>query len=240
MDITVRCNQCGTGFKVKDKFAGKQGPCPKCKSVIKIPTLEELAKQASSNVTIHAPDAYGAAGATTKDGKDNKGRPTFRPISRTDAVFNPVVAVSIGGATLVALIMAFIVGRSFDKDPGTLQTVVWTLVFLISGPVAVGGYWVLRDDEREPYAGLSLYVRAVAAGAIYCLIWASVGYLNWYYPGILKNGYNWLFVAPPLMGLGALTATLALDLEATEGFFHCAFFVLAGLILRWAAGLPLG
>jgi len=37
MPISVVCNTCNSGFTVSDKFAGKTGPCPKCKSPVKVP-----------------------------------------------------------------------------------------------------------------------------------------------------------------------------------------------------------
>ena len=37
MPIPVICPGCKASFRVSDKFAGKTGPCPKCKTTIKIP-----------------------------------------------------------------------------------------------------------------------------------------------------------------------------------------------------------
>ena len=49
MPIAVVCSSCKARFQVSEKFAGKQGPCPKCKSIITIPKVEE-------QVQIHAPE----------------------------------------------------------------------------------------------------------------------------------------------------------------------------------------
>ena len=38
MAIQVLCSGCGSRFAVSDRFAGKTGPCPKCKKPITIPT----------------------------------------------------------------------------------------------------------------------------------------------------------------------------------------------------------
>ena len=46
MAILVVCQGCRARFQVSDQFAGKSGPCPKCKAVIKIPTKSE-------EVTVH-------------------------------------------------------------------------------------------------------------------------------------------------------------------------------------------
>ena len=37
MAITIVCPGCHKRFSVSDNFAGQSGPCPKCKTVIKIP-----------------------------------------------------------------------------------------------------------------------------------------------------------------------------------------------------------
>ena len=41
MPIRVTCSSCHARFNVSDQFAGKEGPCPKCKTMIKIPDKEE-------------------------------------------------------------------------------------------------------------------------------------------------------------------------------------------------------
>ena len=37
MPISVVCPGCKARFNVSDKFAGKKGPCPKCKTVLTVP-----------------------------------------------------------------------------------------------------------------------------------------------------------------------------------------------------------
>jgi len=46
MSISVVCITCNSRFTVSDKFAGKTGPCPKCKSPVKVPnpTADALVK----------------------------------------------------------------------------------------------------------------------------------------------------------------------------------------------------
>ena len=41
MPIQVTCPKCFTRFSVSEKFAGKKGPCPKCKSEITVPDVGE-------------------------------------------------------------------------------------------------------------------------------------------------------------------------------------------------------
>jgi hypothetical protein len=47
----------------------------------------------------------------------------------------------------------------------------------------------------------------------------------------------WLFVVPPFALAGGLFAMAALDLEFGDAVFHYGFYLLATLILRWAAGM---
>ncbi|NND99518.1 MAG: hypothetical protein HKN47_19560, partial [Pirellulaceae bacterium] len=69
MPIQVTCPKCLKRFQVSDKFAGKEGPCPNCKHVIKVP-------DASEEVVIHAPadDAP----------KDKSGKSVLKPITRQE------------------------------------------------------------------------------------------------------------------------------------------------------------
>ena len=50
MAILVVCPGCTSRFTVSDQFAGRTGPCPKCKKPITVPTPE------AQKVTIHEPE----------------------------------------------------------------------------------------------------------------------------------------------------------------------------------------
>ena len=71
MPIPVVCPGCKASFNVSDKFAGKQGPCPKCKTVISIPKPDP-AKKPVEEVKIGEPEP--PAGGKSKTG---------RPVSST-------------------------------------------------------------------------------------------------------------------------------------------------------------
>ncbi len=91
MAIDVTCIKCHTRFQVSEKFAGKSGPCPKCKATIKIPELKE-------QVVIHAPEVSGPTTVT--------GQPVFKPITRTEVRLTPPQIAIIVGSVLVVLIVA--------------------------------------------------------------------------------------------------------------------------------------
>src|SRR5205823_1655709 len=100
MAIDVVCTACKTRFQVSEKFAGKSGPCPKCKATIKIP-------EKAQEVVIHAPEVSGP--------KDSKGQAVLKPISRTEVRLQTTQIVAIVGATVVVLIAAAIL-RLQPKD----------------------------------------------------------------------------------------------------------------------------
>jgi hypothetical protein len=99
MAIDVTCASCKTRFQVSDKFAGKQGPCPKCKAVIKVPDK-------SQQVVIHEPEA--AAGTKT-----STGQPIFKPIAwkETRLTTLQIVIAGASGRTLARYFRRFRSGQ---------------------------------------------------------------------------------------------------------------------------------
>ena len=92
MAITVLCPSCHARFAVHEKFAGKEGPCPKCKATIKVPA-------AADEVKVHAPEEYGGA-------KDAKGRAVLKPLERVEAKVQPVMVVGVAMAVVLAFVVA--------------------------------------------------------------------------------------------------------------------------------------
>src|SRR5947209_2271649 len=45
MPIKIKCPKCQKGLNVPDSLAGKQGPCPLCKRIIKVPMPTSAQKQ---------------------------------------------------------------------------------------------------------------------------------------------------------------------------------------------------
>src|SRR5262245_13698414 len=101
MPIDITCPGCKTRFQVSEQFAGKKGPCPKCKTVITIPTLAE-------KVVVHAPESFGP--------KDSAGKAVLKPITRTETKLSIPFIVSIVVGVLGVMIGAIVV-RS--QHPGT-------------------------------------------------------------------------------------------------------------------------
>lgn len=218
MPIDVTCTGCRTRFQVSEKFAGKKGPCPKCKVVITVPTLKE-------QVVIEAPDTAGP--------KDSTGRPVFTPIKRTEAKISQPVAIGIGGAIFAVLLIALILRMS----PKPISPVITALGALILAPaLAFAGYTFLRDDEYEPYRGTALWIRLAACSAVYAVLWGLYwgvfAYLN-----IHPEFMQLLFVLPVVIAIGTVAAVATFDLEFTQAALHYLMYLAVTIFLRLLAGI---
>jgi len=221
MPIPVVCQACKASFQVSEKFAGKQGPCPKCKALITIPALEEQVK-------IHTPEEF-ASGGKTKEG-----RPALKPIARKDTKLQPVpLAIALGGTIAVLAIAAM--ARGALAGGGLLWLRAIGLV-AVSMPIAAGGYALLRDDELEPHRGRWMWLRAALCGVVYAGLWCGYYFIP---PDLMEETWSWFFIVPPFLLVGAGTALVCFDLSFGNGLFHYCFYVLATLALGWVAGLEM-
>lgn len=220
MAITVVCGKCRTRFSVDEKFAGRTGPCPKCKAPIRVPTKKE-------EVKVHGAEEFASGG------RDATGKLVLKPIARTETKVEAVQVVAIAAAVLGAVLVSWLGGRIF-----AISAVACTLgLLVVSPPLALAGYAFLRNDEKEPYQGRELLVRAGVCAFGYVLLWGVLSYLA----GMsLLTGelWQWLFIIPPFLAIGGALPTFSLDLDFGDGVFHYTFYMLATLGLRWTAGMP--
>jgi hypothetical protein len=249
MPIQVSCPSCKKSFQVSDQFAGKQGPCPNCKAPIKIPKAQAASaaspaapsKQAAKtdgkpgakadptkpeipaeDIKIHAPDTIGP--------KTSTGRPVIKPILRKETRVEVVPIVIIVSGTLLAFAAAWLMRKPLGLQIG-LRAIG---LLLISPPLAMGGYWFLRNDELEPYRGRSLWLRAGFCALAYSGLWG--GYLL--LPADATAAvWSWVILGPAFLALGAGIAYVTLDLEIENAFFHYCFYVLVTMLLGYTAGL---
>lgn len=224
MSIQVTCPGCHARFNVSDNFAGREGPCPKCKTKIKIPDKAE-------EVVIHAPEDFGGGG------RDAKGRPVLKPIERADVKLPPVVIFAIVGAVVMVLLLAWVLGRS-GEPPSTLILGIGALA--LAPALIFGGYTFLRDDELEPYRGRQLWLRIGICSLVYALTWLGYSLAI----GMLVSEGNspammhLLLVAPPIIGVGMLAAYSTLDLEPMMAFLHYGLYLTVTVLLRLTMGMP--
>lgn len=227
MPIDVTCTGCKTRFQVSEKFAGKQGPCPKCKTVIKIPELKD-------QVVIHAPELEGP--------KDSTGQLVLKPIARKETRLTAVQLAGIVGSVVLVLVVALFLRIAFAKTPDH----EFPLVILIGGAVLLApllsfaGYTFLRDSELEPYRGTELLLRLLPTAIVYPGLWGLFWFVFWYLGfqydplGLIHYGV----AIPAVVLIGAFASHLSLDLEPAQAAFHCAMYLGATVLLRVIIGLP--
>ncbi|HZZ72376.1 MAG TPA: hypothetical protein VFE24_08985 [Pirellulales bacterium] len=236
MPITVLCPNCHARFSVSEKFAGKQGPCPKCKAVITVPKLEEQVK-------VH--EAQAEPGAV-----DKKGRPVLKPIAREEAKFSPILAGLVVIVAIGSFAGAFLLRSSVTAiDPAHPEIERHAPFLPTIGGLAVltpllvwAGYQFLRDVEKEPYQGTSLWLRVLVCAVIYAGLWGVYFLLFQSFgpfalPEERPESWAWLYLALPFAGAGTVAAWACFDLEWGDAFMHCCFFLIVTVLLRMAMGL---
>lgn len=226
MAIQVTCPGCLTRFSVADKFAGKQGPCPKCKEVITIPAADE-------GVVIHAPKPDGPT--------DAKGRSVLKTVKRQDGAFDPMIATGVSVVVLLTLLAAFLL-RGNPEAANSWPVLAAGAVVL--GPLcAWAGYGFLRDQELEPYRGGALWGRASIAGVVFAVSWFvyflladQVGESTWRADGL--EVWQMGFASAVAIGIASFASFVTLDLEPFMAFFNATLYYLLTVLLRVVLALP--
>lgn len=224
MPIPVTCPSCLTRFSVSDKFAGKSGPCPKCKAVIKIPELSE-------QVVIHAP--------VDSAPKDSKGRSVLNPIRREDARLSlPVILSAIIGS-IVVFCLAIGLRVNGINPPAVLLAVAAPL---LAFPLVIAGYWFLRDDELQGYSGRELIMRCLVCSAVFAVSWALYSQVPSFVSGHSTvadtSVMEMLLMFVMMIGLGSAAAVLALELEIAQGLLLYMLYFIITFALAWISGTP--
>jgi hypothetical protein len=229
MAIHVICPTCHARFKVGDQHAGKTGACPKCKGQIQIPA-------AGDEVIIHAPESEAGA-------KDATGRNVLKPIKRKETKFQLNAALIVGGAVLLTVAIAFLLGNSKDQLKDAMTYVLAGGAIVLGPPLAYAGYFFLRDDEKGAYEGTDLLIRCVAAGLVFAATWGVYTYLD----SMLFRAdetekldimYLGILVAVAV-GIGTFTAFVAFDFDPITAFFMFALYFVSTALLRAVMGLDL-
>lgn len=228
MPINVTCPGCLTRFTVGDKFAGKQGPCPKCKGVITIPNPKD-------EVIIHAPE-HSEAGSVGVGG-----RHALKTYKRQDTKFKPLVFAGVAAFVLVAVLVAILI-RTSGQTPE-----IWLMALgavALGPPCAWAGYTFLRDAELEAYHGTPLIIRSVICGLVFALMWGVYWFVGtqWGGPDAFEKGlemFQLVVLGAIPLGIGTFAAVMSFDLEPINGFLHCAMYFAVTALLRLLADLPL-
>jgi hypothetical protein len=222
MAIDVTCTGCKTRFQVSEKFAGKKGPCPKCKTIIQIPLPKD-------EIVIHAPEPSGPV--------DKSGKAILEPIFREEVKLAPPVIFGIVASVVVVLAMAFVLG--YQPLP-TKEFFAIVGSVLLAPPLAFAGYTFLRDQEAAPYRGMDLLVRLIAPSILYPLTWGLYWAVFAYFGYDAKQAPELmalLIAAAAMITIGAVTAQASLELELGQGAMHYALYLAATVILRLIMGM---
>lgn len=219
MPIRVTCPGCHTRFNVSEKFAGKKGPCPKCKKQIEVPKEE---------IKIQEPENFGP--------KDQSGRGVLKPIFRQEATVSPVQIVLIVASIVLFFVVALMIRLMVDDKQSFPWFVAIAAAAILAVPLAFAGYTFLRDSELAPLTGKDLWLRLAVCGVVYVLLWAAMP-ISFYTWGSEWGITTWVSAFVVMIGLGAVTAMGALDLDFVMGALHYGLFLVACVIGRWIAGL---
>ena len=221
MAISVVCPTCQARFNVSDKFAGQTGPCPKCKSPIKIP-------KAYGDVTIHDPTTPAAS-------PQARHMPTS-PIVFEEESFSRITLTLLFAASILLMLAAYTSGKLFEVKSGQIEIPIIlqavTAIFVAISCAKVG-YTVMRDKELEPYRGRQLAVRVLVCSVIYASLWFVRGMIGIENPEI----WQWLFLAPVFLFAGGFTAVVSFDLDWGVAVSHYTLYVALIALVRYLAGL---
>lgn len=225
MPIQVTCPGCLKRFTVNDKFAGKSGPCPSCRKVIKIPDK-------SDEVVIHAPEESGP--------KDSKGISVLKPLRRQEVKLSMPVMLIAGLSTLIVFGLALGIRLTGEAPPTALLAIG---ALLLAPPLVFVGYWFLHDDELEGYGGRELLIRCGICSLAFAGCWLLYAFLPTYLSG--ENsladvpGSYMLFIIPIMIAIGTLVSVGALELEFLQGALHYLLYFAITLLLALAMGTKL-
>ena len=217
MAIQVLCGSCKATFTVSDQFAGRTGPCPKCKKPITIPATPVKA------VVIHEPEAPSTTSTAT-------GRAPTAPLKRTDRPVSALQWTLVGVGTVLAVVAAAVARVQWDRDPPAWFLLAGAVILAI--PCARLGYAAIRDRELQPYRGRSLLLRTLICAAVYVALWVARGYL----PAEIEM-WEWLYYAPVFIAVGAFAAFACFDFDSGSAIAHFSLFLMVSAALRWLAGI---
>jgi hypothetical protein len=223
MSIIVVCPGCRKSFNVSDKYAGRTGPCPNCKKPLRVPTKSE-------EVKIEAPAEFQSGGRSIS------GKLITKPIARFQSKFQPVTTAILVASVLAVLVATWAMGGLFQEATTSAFLCSAIGLLLVSPPLALAGYTFLHDVDLEPYSGRALYLRTGLCSLGYVILWGMFSLLA---SQEIINGelWNWVFVIPAFVSVGGLIAMAAFDFEFGDAAFHYGFYLVATLLLRWAAGM---
>lgn len=222
MSIRVTCNKCHTRFNVSEKFAGKEGPCPKCKTKIRVP-------MATEEVKIAAPK--------TKGPTDTEGRAIVNPILRKDTVLSSVQIVMLVAGLIGFLAVAF--GVRF-MELNTDAQLWWVLLglgaVLFAVPLIFVTYHIIRDNDLEPFSGFDLWRRIAICSVVFAITWVSLPAAAYAFNGQYHIG-SWGLASLIMFAAGAVASMGSFEFDWLFGVVLYGLYFAVAIVGRCLAGL---
>jgi hypothetical protein len=213
-----------TRFTVSDKYAGKTGPCPKCKKQLVVPDK-------SQEVVIHAPEQSGP--------KDSKGVAVLKPLKRAEFKLSTKELI-IAGALAVASLGFALFGRfGFAELPWWMPAIG---VLVLAFPLAWIGYTFFHDDELAEYSGKERLTRVGSCAAIFALSWGFYWFLSYYMGNKTLSEVDstqFAIYVVIMFAVGVLGSSLSMELEIGQSFMHYSMFFGVTFLLAMLMGLAI-
>lgn len=223
MPISVTCPGCLSRFTVSDKYAGKKGPCPKCKKDLIVPDK-------SQEVVIHAPEV---------GPKDSKGVAILKPLKRAEFKLSKQEGIIAAIVAMVSL------GGVLFARFGLAET-PWLLMGLgavaLAFPLAWVGYSFFHDDELEEYSGKERASRVGVCALVFAVTWGLYWFLAYYMGNktLADVGPIPFAIFLALMFVvGTVGSLAAMDLDIGQALLHYAMYFVVTFVLAAIAGAPL-
>ena len=223
MSIRVTCNKCHTRFNVSEKFAGKEGPCPKCKAKIRVP-------MPTDEIRIEAPK--------TKGPTDTQGRAIVDPILREETELSSVQITMLIAGLIGFLVLAFamrFMGLDWDGPPGWVALGLGALVFAV--PLIFVTYHIIRDNELEPFRGFELWKRIAICGAVFAVTWFALPAAAYAFDGHYFIG-SWALASVVMFAAGAVASIGCFEFDWLLGVVNYGLYFALAVFGRFLAGLP--
>ena len=224
MPIAVTCPGCLTRFTVSDKYAGKTGPCPKCKKQLIVPDK-------SQEVVIHAPETAGP--------KDTKGVVVLKPLKRAEFKLSRIELI------LAIVLAIFSTGFSIYGRYGFSEVPWWmpaTGVLVLAFPLAWIGYTFFHDDELAEYSGKERLSRVAACAGVFASSWGIYWFLAYYLGNktlAQVDAVQFLIFVLLMFVVGTLGSMLSMELEIGQSFLHYSMFFAITFVLALLMGVAI-
>ncbi len=211
-------------FSVSDKYAGKKGPCPKCKKEIVVPDK-------SQEVVVHAPETTGP--------KNSQGVSVLKPIKRKE--FRVGWKTLAGAAMGTIAVIGFAIWIRLSGSPPPTGLLVFGAIAL-APPIVMLSYTFLRNDELEGYSGKEYLLRTAVCSLVFAGTWFLYGMIALYLDNKSLADVPVLQMALLMVGMmviGTIASLATLELEIGQAAMHYLTYFAAAFFLCLIMGVEL-